>query len=146
MTKRVKREASDMSFSLSRWFRKISESKPSAVTFIIILVGFTTFLMGGGMYQLITQTPIAFYANNKFYFLYTPELDASGSGLNGQLGMDVVISFMLYTFGLIGLLIMYRSTKNAYNPRLAYMTMMLGVTLIVFAYLFLETVIRIKGG
>ena len=146
MTKRAKRQASSMSFSLSRWFRKITESKPSAATFIIIMIGVTTFLMGGGIFQITAQTPIAFYSGTRFFFVYTYELDPSRNGLNGQLGMDTVISAMLYAFGLIGLLLMYRSTKNAYNPRLAYMTLLLGATLVVFAYLFLETVIRVKTG
>ena len=144
MTKRVKREASSMSFSLSRWFRKISTSKPSSTTFVIIMIAFTTFLLGGGIFQITVQTPIAFYAGSRFFFVYTYEL--GGSGLDNQLGMDTVISAMLYTFGLIGLLLMYRSTKSAYKPRLAYMMLILGVTLVLFAYLFLETVIQIKTG
>jgi hypothetical protein len=133
-----------MSFSLSRWFRKISETKPSSATFIIVVIAFTTFLLGGGIFQITAQTPVAFYAGNRFFFVYTSAL--GGSGLDGQLGMDVVISAMLYTFGLVGLLLMYRSTKNAYKPRLAYMMMILGVTLVVFAYIFLEAVVNIKVG
>jgi hypothetical protein len=144
MTKRTKRQASSMSFSVNRWFRKLSASKPSSSTFIVIVLAFTIFLLGGGIFQILAQTPIAFYAGQRFFFIYTYEL--GGSGLDGQLGMDTVISAMLYTFGLIGLLLMYRSTKNAYKPRLAYITLILGVTLILFAYLFLETVIRIKTG
>jgi hypothetical protein len=144
MTKRAKRQASSMSFSLSRWFRKISETKPSSATFIIVVIAFTTFLLGGGIFQIIAQTPIAFYAGNRWWWVYTYEL--GGSGLDGQLGMDVVISALLYTFGLIGLLLMYRSTKNAYKPRQAYMTLIVGATLVAFAYIFLETVVRVKTG
>jgi hypothetical protein len=143
MTKRVKREASSMSFSLSRWFRRISESKPSAVTLIVVVLGFTTFLLGGGIFQIIAGTPLTFYSGTRFYFVYTSDL--GGSGLDGQLGMDTVISAMLYAFGLVGLLLMYQSTKNAYKPRQAYMTMIVGATLVAFAYIFLETVIQIKG-
>lgn len=144
MGKRAKRQASSMSFSLSRWFRRISENKPSSATFIIAVIAFATFLLGGGIFQISAGTPIAFYGANRFFFVYTSAL--GGSGLDGQLGMDVIISAMLYTFGLLGLLLMYRSTKNAYKPRLSYMTMILGVTLIVFAYIFVESVIRIKIG
>ena len=144
MTKRSKRQASSMSFSLNRWFRKISEMKPSSATFIVVVIAFTTFLLGGGIFQITAQTPIAFYAGQRFFFIYTSAL--GGSGLSGQLGMDTVISAMLYTFGLVGLLLMYRSTKNAYKPRIAYMTLILGATLVLFSYLFLETIIRIKIG
>ena len=136
MTKRVKREASSMSFSLSRWFRKISSSKPSAATFIIVVIGFTTFLLGGGLLTIITQPPIAVYSGNQFFFLY-PSMEA-------QFGMDTIFSAMLYVVGLAGLLLMYRSTKNAYKPRQAYMTLIIGVALIILAYLFLENSIMFK--
>jgi len=140
MTKRVKREASSMSFSLSRWFRKISASKPSAATFIIIVIAFTTFLLGGGLLTIITQPPIAVYSGSQFYFLY-PSMDA-------QFGMDTIFSAMLYVVGLTGLLLMYRSTKNAYKPRQAYMTLIIGVALIILAYLFLENSVlyKLSGG
>lgn len=133
-----------MSFSLSRWFRKLSENKPSSATFIIAVIAFVTFLLGGGIFQITAQTPIAIYTGTQWLFVYTYVFGSSG--LDGQLGMDLVLSALLYTFGLIGLLLMYRSTKNAYKPRLAYMTLILGVTLVVFAYIFLEAVIRIKVG
>jgi len=133
-----------MSFSLSRWFRRISESKPSAVTLIVIVLGFSTFLLGGGIFQITAGTPLTFYSGTRFYFVYTSDL--GGSGLDGQLGMDTVISAMLYAFGLIGLLLMYQSTKNAYKPRQAYISMIVGATLVAFAYIFLETVIQIKSG
>jgi hypothetical protein len=112
--------------------------------FTIVVIALTVFLLGGGIYQMITQTPIAFYANGKFFFVYTNDL--GGRGTDGQLGMDTVISATLYLFGLVGLLLMYQSTKNAYKPRQAYMTLIVGATLLAFAYIFLEAIIQIKGG
>ncbi len=144
MTKRVKRGSSDMSYGLSRWFRKLSESKPSATVLIIVVVAACLFLLGGGIYQATAQTPITIYYGGKFYFVYTSAL--GGNGLDGQLGMDTVISAMLYAFGIIGLLLMYQSTKNAYKPRQAYISLIVGVTLLAFAYIFLETVVQIKTG
>jgi hypothetical protein len=146
MTKRVKRDTSDMSFSLSRWFRKISEARPSAAAVIVTVVAFATFCLSGVVFQLIVQTPLTVYDGTRFHFVYDYMLDASGSGLSGQLGMDVVISAMLFTFGILGLLLMYQSTKSAYKPRNAYLSLIVGVTLLAFAYLFLEAVIKIKTG
>jgi hypothetical protein len=140
MTKKVKRQASSMSFSLSRWFRKLSSSKPSAATFMIIVIAFTTFLLGGGLLTIITQPPPTYYDGTRFYFIF-PSMDQ-------QLGMDTVFSAMLYAVGLIGLLLMYRSTKNAYKPKQAYMTLIIGVALLLLAYLFLESSIlyKLNGG
>jgi hypothetical protein len=136
MSKKVKKQASSMSFSLSRWFRRISASKPSALTFSLIVIGFATFLLGGGLLTIITQPPVVFYNGQRFFFLY-PALD-------GQFVMDTFFSAMLYALGLVGLLLMYRSTKNAYRPRQAYMTLIIGVTLILLAYVFLEGSILAK--
>lgn len=140
MTKRVKREASSVSFSLSRWYRKISESKPSATTFVIAVFAFTTFLLGGGLMTITAQPPFTIYSGSRFYFIY-PSMDT-------QLGMDTVFSAMLYAMGLIGLLLVYRSTKNAYKPRQAYMTLIVGVSLLFLSYIFLESSIlfKLSGG
>jgi hypothetical protein len=136
MSKKVKKQASSMSFSLSRWYRRFSASKPSALTFSLVVIGFATFLLGGGLYTIITQPPVVFYNGQRFFFLY-PALD-------GQFVMDTFFSAMLYLLGLIGLLLMYRSTKNAFRPRQAYMTLIIGVTLILLAYVFLEGSILTK--
>ena len=136
MSKKAKRQASSMSFSLSRWFRRLSTSKPSSMTIALIVIAFSTFLFSGGLLTLVDQPPITIYTGSKFYFLY-PALD-------GQFVMDTVFSATLYAIGLVGLLLMYRSTKSAFKPRQAYMGMIIGVTLILLAYLFLEASILTK--
>ncbi len=131
MSKKVKKQASSMSFSLSRWFRRISSSKPSAATFTIVVVTFAVFLFGGGLLTIITQPPVAFYTQQgRFLFLY-PSID-------GQFVMDTFLSAFLYALGLVGLLLIYRSTKSAFKPRQAYMAMIVGVSLVLLAYIFLE--------
>ena len=138
MPKKVKRRASSMSFSLSRWFRKISTTSPSSSVISFIVVAYAIFLFGGGLYT-ITSSPLpAFYTGRGFIFLY-PELGA-------QFIADTVIAVMLYTFGFVGLLAVYQSTKYAYKPRQAYMMLVLGVTLLLVAYIFLEDAILIKLG
>ena len=136
MSRKVKRQASSMSFGLSRWFRKLSSSKPSAMTFSLIVIAFATFLFGGGLLTIIDRPAVVVYAGNRFYFLY-PTLD-------GQFVMDTVFSAMLYVIGLVGLLLIYRSTKSAFKPRQAYMGMIIGVTLVLLAYIFLEGSIYTK--
>jgi hypothetical protein len=144
MTKRVKRQSSSVPFSLSRWFRRISSTKPSSAIFTVAVIALTAFLLGGGLYQITAGTPLVFYDGSKFHYVYDSAL--GGSGLDGQLGMDTVFSATLYAFGLIGFLLMYQSTKNAYKPRQAYMTLIVGASLIAFAYIFLEAVLKVKIG
>jgi hypothetical protein len=44
----------------------------------------------------------------------------------------------------VGLLAIYQSTKYVYKPRQAYMMMLVGVVLLLIAYIFLEASIQLK--
>ena len=138
MSKKVKRRASSMSFSLSRWFSKISTTKPSSFVISVIVIAYAIFLFGGGLYTIISSPLPAFYTGQGFLFIY-PELGQ-------QFVADTVIAVMLYAIGFAGLLAVYQSTKYAYKPRQAYMMLVIGVTLLLLAYIFLEDAILIKLG
>jgi hypothetical protein len=138
MSRKVKKQASSMSFSLSRWFSRISTAKPSALITSIIVISSAVFLFGGGLYTIIIRPLPSAYYNNRFYFLY-PDLGS-------QFISDTVIATMLYALGFIGLLAIYQSTKYAYKPRQAYMMLVVGVALLFLAYIFLEDSIQIKLG
>jgi len=58
--------------------------------------------------------------------------------------MDTVFSIILYAIGIAGLLFVYRSTKSAFKPRQAYMGLIIGVALVLLAYIFLEGSILTK--
>jgi uncharacterized membrane protein len=138
MSDKVKKQASSLSFSFSKWFRRISTAKPYSFITTAAVIGAALFLLAGGLYDIIMQPIVAFYSasNNRFYFLY-PEM-------SGQFIFDTVASGILYAVGFVGLLAMYQSTRHAYNPRQAYMTMIIGATLLFIAYLFIEYFIYIK--
>ena len=138
MSKKVKKSASSMSFSLSRRFRKISTARPSSFVISVIVISYAVFLFGGGLYTVISSPLPAYYTGKGFIFLY-PELGS-------QFVSDTVIAVMLYAIGFIGLLAIYQSTKYAYKPRQAYMMLVIGVSLLLLAYIFLEDAILIKLG
>jgi hypothetical protein len=141
MSNKLKKSQSSISFSLSRWFRKLSTNAPS--TFLITAAGiaYVVFLFGGGLYTLIgpdaaARQPSA-YVNGRFFFLY-PDV-------SHQFISDTVISVILYALGFAGLLAIYQSTKSAYKPRQAYMMLVIGVTFLLLAYIFLEGSIDFKA-
>lgn len=121
---------SSVSFSLSRWFHKITTNAPSLTLITVAAVAYAIFIFGGGLYTLIIQPLPSAYFNGVFYFLY-PDLSY-------QFISDTVITVILYALGFAGLLMVYQSTKNAYKPRQAYMMLIIGVTFLLLAYLFLE--------
>jgi hypothetical protein len=138
MSKKAKKQASSMSFSLSRWFNKISTAKPSSLIISIIIIAYAVFLFGGGIYTIVAEPLPSYYTGSGFLFIY-PDLGE-------QFVSDTVIATMLYTIGFVGLLATYQSTKYAYKPRQAYMMMVIGITLLILAYIFLEDAILIKTG
>ncbi len=139
MSDKLKKGSESISFSLSRWFRKISTNAPTA--FIVTTVGlaYAIFLFGGGLFALIDYKTIqpSGYINSQFFFLYP--------GVSGQFISDTLISVILYVLGFAGLFTVYQSTKSAYKPRQAYMMLVIGVTLMVLSYLFLEASIDFKA-
>ena len=140
MTSKLKKSSSSMSFSLSRWFRKITTNAPTAFIVTVVGLAYAVFLFGGGLYTLIGPDAAAHqpsaYVNNRFYFLY-PDI-------SHQFISDTIISAILYSLGFVGLLAIYQSTKSAYKPRQAYMLLVVGVAFLLLAYVFLEGSIAFK--
>lgn len=137
MSGKAKKQASELSFSLSRWFSKISTMRPSSLLVTLLVIGGSILLLGGIVYDVVNQPLPAVYVNNRFYFLY-PQLSE-------QFLFDTVISGILYAAGFIGLLGIYQSARHVYSPRSAYMTMIVGGTLLLISYIFLEYFIRLKA-
>jgi hypothetical protein len=136
MSEKAKKQASSLSFTISQWFERISTMRPSTMLITIVVLGFAIFLFGGGIYDIVNKPLPAVYYNSKFYFLYP--------SLSDQFIFDTVVSGILFLFGTIGLLTVYQSSKHAYSPRQAYMTLIVGAMLLLLAYVFLEYFIYIK--
>ncbi len=137
MSGKIKKSSEDMSFSLSRWFRRISTNAPSISIVTIVVLAYSIFLFGGGLFTLINQPLASIYVNNRFYFLY-PDI-------SNQFVADTIISATLYALGFVGLLAIYQSAKSAYKPRQAYMLLIVGVTFVALSYIFLEGAILFKS-
>jgi hypothetical protein len=136
MSKQVKKTVTSTSYSMTKFYRRISTAKPSTLILSIIAIAFSIFLFGGGLYDIIMKPLAAIYYQGKFLFIY-PQLSE-------QFVADSVISMMLYALGIIGLITMYQSTKYAYKPRQATMMMIIGLVLLWLAYIILEAIIQIK--
>jgi hypothetical protein len=136
MSKSVKKNVSNLSFSFNRIYRTLTNSRPSNLIIPIAAIGFAVFLFGGGLYDIIVQPLPAVYYGGRFLFLY-PQLSEQFIG-------DSIVAMTVYALGIIGLLSVYQSTKYVYKPRQAYMMMIIGVVLLLLAYIFLEASIQIK--
>ena len=65
-------------------------------------------------------------------------------GINEQLLGESLLVMILYGLGVAGLILTYQSTKYAYRPRQAYMMLLIGISLVVLSYIFIELSLRQK--
>lgn len=139
MARKAKRTFSSMAFSFQKLYRQISAIKPSNIILAAITVAITIFLFGGGIYLIIVKPYPAVYYGGRFLFVY-PQLSE-------QWVSDSLIAMTLFAFGVIGVILMYQSTKYAYNPRQAYIIFMVGAALLLIAYISFEVIIegKLKG-
>lgn len=140
VSRRVKRRISSLSYSINRFYRKISTAKPSTIVLSVIVMAAAIFFFGGGLYDVINRPLPSAYVElpggGRFIFLY-PQLSE-------QFITDSIIAMILYSLGIIGAIAIYQSTKYAYKPRQAYLMFLIGVVFLIMAYIFLETTIQIK--
>ncbi len=138
--KPVPSSQSNLSFSLSRWYRRVVTTKPSNFIITVVVIGFAIFLFGGGLFSITRENILPSWYNGntgQFYFLY-PDI-------SDQFISDTVVSVILYTLGFAGLVTIYQSTKSAYKPRQAYMMLVIGVAFLLIAYVFLEGAVAFKA-
>lgn len=136
MSEKAKKQATSLSFTISQWFQRISTMRPSTMLTTIVVLGVAIFLFSGGVYDIVNRPQPSIYYQNQFYFLYP--------SLSDQFLFDTVVAGILFLFGTIGLLTIYQSSKHAYSPRQAYMTLLVGSMLLLLSYIFLEYFIHLK--
>lgn len=136
MSRQTKKRSTTISVHIKNLSRKLKVAKPSVFPLSIVIMAVAIFLFGGGLYSVITKPLPAVYYGGRFYFLY-PELGE-------QFITDSIVSMILYSMGIGGLVIIYQSTKFAYRPRQAYMMFIAGIVLLLLAYLFVEVLVQSK--
>ena len=142
VSNKVKRRMSSLSYSINKFYRKISTVRPSTIVLSVVAMAVAIFLFGGGIYNVVTRPLPSAYVDlpggGRFIFLY-PQLSE-------QFVTDSIVVMILYSLGIIGAIAMYQSTKYAYKPRQAYLMFLVGVIFLVLAYILLENALQIKMG
>ncbi|HYB68619.1 MAG TPA: hypothetical protein VEC97_03655 [Candidatus Acidoferrales bacterium] len=136
MSGTIKKSISSLSFSLNKLYRWISTTKPSDLLIPLVSIAFAVLMLGGALYDWIERPLPAVYYNGQFLFLY-PSLSSQFIG-------DTVVAVTCYAVGLIGLFAVYQSTKYVYKPRQAYMMLMIGIVLLLLAYILLQASLQFK--
>jgi len=128
----MSKRASSIAFSLQKAYERLLNVKPSLWIIAVIVVGVSLFLFAGGVYDLLIQPLVAIVGSTGRIISFYPY------GITDQLLLESIIIMIFYAMGVTGFIIAYRSTKHASNPRQAYRFLLVGVALLLIAYVLLE--------
>ncbi len=122
---KLKRSLNNLAFRMS--FIKLApgSSRPLLPVASFLILGFTIFVLAGGLFVLVGAGPGAQGLVNRqsgLTFVYPGDI-------NNQTPQEGVLAMLLYALGLAGLYAMFMSTRYAYRPGRAYSLLTMGVVL-----------------
>ena len=133
--KKVDRKISSLSYFFRKTYRRLSASKPPYYITALAMIGASIFLLGGGIYDILVKpSPYGVVGGGAIIFFYPQSLQY-------QLLGGSVIVMMLYALGALGLWMAYRSTRYVRNPRHAAILLIVGVALMVIAFVLVESIV-----
>jgi len=136
LTHRIEKWLVSLGFALRKAYWKILTAKPSIFIVAGIVAALSIFLLGGGIYDIL-EKPMTSLPWGRGILFFFP-------GLQQQFLGDSLFAMFSYAIGVVGILLMYQSTKYAYKPRQAFMLLLLGAIFIIIAYVFIEYAIFSK--
>jgi len=101
-----------------------------------ILVAFSIFLFGGGLYDLLGEA-VPYIVVARRIFVFYPLI-------HEQSILESVFATISYIIGVTGFLLAYQSTKYTYKPRQAFILLLMGCLFIGMAYIYLEYAVYTK--
>jgi hypothetical protein len=116
-------------------------ARPSLTIMTVVLMAFALFVLAGGVYSLVevmsgrvlTMLPVA----RGWTFIYP-------GNLNMQTINESLISGMLYFLGAVGFYMVLRSVRLAYRPRQAYLTLIMGLMLVLLVVYYTTILLQSK--
>jgi hypothetical protein len=103
-----------------------------------IIAAVSIFLLGGGVYDILEKPLLAIPVSSTQILFYYP------GTLADQTLLDSFFAMTSYFFGVLGILLIYQSTKYAYKPRQAFMLLLVGALFFLMAYFLIENLVFSK--
>ncbi len=121
---KLKRSLNNLAFRMS--FVKLApgSSRPLLPIGEFLILGFTIFVLAGGLFVLVGAGPGAsglLTRQSGLTFVY-PDI-------NTQTPQEGVFAMLLYSLGIVGLYTLFISTRSAYRPNRAYTMLGIGLFL-----------------
>jgi len=134
---KIGRRFTSLGYAARKAYRKVVTAKPSVFIVAAVITGVSIFFLGGGVYDILEKPLVAIPIGRSILFFYPGTVQE-------QTILDSFFVMISYFFGVIGLLLVYQSTKYAYRPRQAFMFLLVGAMFILIAYLSIENLIYAK--
>jgi len=134
---RIRRRFVSLGYATRKAYQKITTAKPSVFIVAAIITGLSIFFLGGGVYDVLEKPLVAIPIGTRILFFYP-------GTIQDQTILDSFFVMISYFFGVMGLLLVYQSTKYAYQPRQAFIMLLIGAMFILIAYVNVENLIYVK--
>lgn len=113
--------------------------KPSTTLLIAAMLIFVTFILAGGIFDILERPLALLPRGSGWTFVY-----------RGSIGLQTlnesILAGLLYFLGVLGLYLLLRSTRLVYNPRHAYLTLILGLMITLIAVYYSTSFLASKIG
>ena len=119
-------------------FLGFSFESPSSNLIIFLIIAISLFLLAGGVYNIVLQPPVL-VPSPDYPIFYT-------LGFNDQSWSESLIALLLFSLGVTGGYLAYRSTRYGYKPREATLYLTIGIILLIVAFVGCEYIFLLKRG
>ncbi len=133
----IRRRLTSLGFSVRRVYRRLTSVKPSVFIIAVTIAAVSIFLLGGGVYDILEKPLVGIPVGRRILFFYPGTVQQ-------QTVYDSLYAMISYSFGLMGILLVYQSTKYAFRPRQAFILLIVGAMFILIAYVSMESLIDLK--
>jgi hypothetical protein len=113
--------------------------KPSTTLLIAAMLVFVTFILAGGVFDILEKPLALLPKGSGWTFVYR-------GSINIQTLNESILAGLLYFLGTLGLYLLLRSTRLVYNPRHAYLTLILGLMITLIAVYYSSSFLASKIG
>ncbi len=114
--------------------------KPPEYIWIATLVIVTVFLFGGGVYDFVERNiPMIVPGPGEQQWAFFIRYNLAGQTLS-----ESVYSMIFYIIGIVGFYLLFRSTRQAYRRRQAWISLLIGIAMILIAFIGCEALLALK--
>lgn len=136
---KLKRSLNNLAFRMSFIRLAPGSSRPLLPVAEFLIVGFTVFVLAGGLFVLSQGGQGLLNVAQGYSFVYPGDI-------NNQTTQEGIFSGLMYVLGFLGLYMMFMSTRYAYRPKRAYGYLAFGMILAVIFIISLYVLIYDKIG